>query len=166
MGKIFSKYLQPWIQPKVSKSSTGLYQIMNHSNQSDLCEVLKIQNFVLSEGPRLSERLNPTGDSNKFGNIEKKLYCLLGNGRDKFFTIPQIVNELLLRNYPEFLAFNGSSKMVIFVPEWYLTKAVKYIEPSRGPQLQEFSDQASNACPERKRYFEVEYGCGIPLSFR
>ena len=101
MGKLFSKYSQPWIQQEVSRSSTGLYQIMNHSNQSDLCEVLKIQNFVLSEGPRLTERLNTTEDSNKFGNIEKKLYCLLGNGRDKFFTIPQVVNELLLRNYPD-----------------------------------------------------------------
>ena len=44
--------------------------------------------------------------------------------------------------------------MVIFVPEWYLTKAVKYIEPSRGPQLGQFSHEAANACPERKKYFE------------
>ena len=46
MGKLFSKYSQPWIQQEVSRSSTGLFEVANHSNHSDLCEVLKIQNFA------------------------------------------------------------------------------------------------------------------------
>jgi hypothetical protein len=45
---------------------------------------------------------------------------------------------------------------VTFLPEWYLTKNPKYADPSRGPQLQEYSEQMANSqlCPERKKVFE------------
>ena len=34
------------------------------------------------------------------------------------------------------------------------TKAVKYVEPGRGPQLQSYAEVVSNMYPERKKYFE------------
>ena len=71
--------------------------------------------------------------------IHKTLYCLLGNGRKVVLTIPEIVDELLHRNYPELIDFNGTKKLVIFVPEWYLTKAIKYVEPSRGQELLDYT---------------------------
>ena len=58
------------------------------------------------------------------------------------------------RNYPEIVDFDGTEKLVTFVPEWYLTKAPKLADPSRGPQLQGYSEQMVNECPERRRYFE------------
>ena len=126
----------------------------DHSHSSALCEILNLQTFTLSEGPKLKELLTSLEGLQKFGNIQNKLHCLLGNGRNEVLLIPDIVDELLLRNYPEILEYNGASKLVIFVPEWYLTKAVNYIEPSRGAELQEFAKEAANACPEREKYFE------------
>ena len=98
--------------------------------------------------------MKPSSGSDKFGKIEKKLYCLLGNGRNEILEIPEIVDELLTKNYPELKEFNGTEKLVIFVPEWYLTKAIKYVEPTRGSELQRQSEQAADLCPERRRYFE------------
>ena len=130
--------------------------VEQHTNSSDLCDILKIQNFSKSEGPSLKDKLQPDQRSNKFGKIHKNLNCLLGNGRDQVLTIPEIVEELLPRNYPEVVDFDGTKKLVTFVPEWFLTKAPKYIEPSRGPQLQDYSEQVANeqSCPERKKVFE------------
>ena len=125
-----------------------------HSNSSSLCTVLEKQHFEESEGPSLNERLQPDEISKKFGKIQKNLYCLMGNGNNTMLTIPEIVAELLPRNYPELVDFNNSKRLLIFIPEWYLAKAAKYIEPSRGPQLQEYSKTLANVCPERKKYFE------------
>mgnify|MGYP001440582905 CR=1 FL=1 len=128
-----------------------------HSNSSPLCATLKNENFQRSEGPSLEERLKPDQMSTKFGKIEKNLYGLLGNGRNQVLTIPEIVAEVLPRNYPEVVDYDGTGKLAIFIPEWYLTKAMKYVEPSRGPQLQEQSERLANRsslCPERRKYFE------------
>ena len=131
-----------------------------HLNDTNFCKVLKKQNFKLIEGTTLEEKLlDSSGKSDKFGKIQKKLHCLLGNGRNVTLTIPETANELLIRNYPELVEFQGDTqekKMVIFVPEWYLTKAVKYVEPSRGEQLERYSEEAKAAaeCPERKKVFE------------
>ena len=45
---------------------------------------------------------------------------------------------------------------MIFVPEWYLAKVgtIKYVDPSRGKELRDYSEQVTNLCPERKEYFE------------
>ena len=130
--------------------------VEEHKNTGDLCDILKIQNFSKSEGQSLKDKLQPDQGSNKFGKIHKNLNCLLGNGRDQVLTIPEIVEELLPRNYPEVVDFDDTKKLVTFVPEWYLTKAPKFIDPSRGPQLQEYSEQMANEllCPERKKVFE------------
>ena len=125
-----------------------------HSNKSDLCDILKNQNFTKSDGPNLKEKLKSEEGSNKFGKIYKKLIVLLGNGKNLVLTIPEIAEELLLRNYPELIGFDGSQKCVIFIPEWYLAKAVRYVDPSRGPELQQYSEQSANLCPERRMYFE------------
>ena len=131
-----------------------------HLNDTSFCKVLKKQNFKLIEGTTLEEKLlDSSGKSDKFGKIQKKLHCLLGNGRNVTLTIPETANELLIRNYPELVEFQGDTqekKMVIFVPEWYLTKAVKYVEPTRGKQLEKYSEvaEAEAECPERKKYFE------------
>ena len=130
-----------------------------HLNDTSACEVLQKQNFKLIEGTTLEEKLIPSRESDKFGKIQKKLNCLLGNGRNVTLTISETANELLIRNYPELVEFQGDTlekKMVIFVPEWYLTKAVKYVEPSRGKQLERYCEEAIAAaeCPERKKVFE------------
>ena len=127
---------------------------VEHSNTGGLCNILKNQKFTQSEGPCLKERLKPEQGPNKFGKIHKNLNCLLGNGRDQVLTIPEIVEELMPRNYPEIVDFDGTEKLVTFVPEWYLTKAPKLADSSRGPQLQDYSEQMANECPERRRYFE------------
>ena len=132
------------------------YDVEQHTNTGDLCGVLKSKIFSKTEGPCLNDKLKPDEEPNKFGKIHKNLHCLLGNGRDQVLTIPEIVEELLPRNYPEIVDFDGTKKLVTFVPEWYLTKNPKYADPSRGPQLQEYSEQMANLqlCPERRKVFE------------
>ena len=132
------------------------YDVVQHANTSVLCDILKKQNFDKSEGPFLEDRPKPDRGPNKFGKIHKNLNCLLGNGRNQVLTIPEIVDELFPRNYDEMIHFDGTEKLVTFVPEWYLTKAPKYVDPSRGPQLQEYSERMANEqlCPERKKVFE------------
>merc|ERR1711971_259473 len=127
--------------------STLTSTLPEHSNEF-LCGILKTQNFNSSDGPKLEERLTNFQDSPKFGKIQKTLACFMGYGRNETLTIPEIVDRLLPRNYPELEEFNGTRKLVIFVPEWYLTKAVKYVDPSRSAPLQQYSEDAANACPE------------------
>ena len=132
------------------------FNVEQHTSTGVLCDFLKTENFSKSEGQSLNDKLQPDEGPNKFGKIHKSLNCLLGNGRDQVLTIPEIVEELLPRNYPGFIDFDGTEKLVTFVPEWYLTKAPKFADPSRGPQLQDYSERMANEqlCPERKKYFE------------
>ena len=126
----------------------------NHSNESIFCDVMKDQTFVCPHGhhTKLTEKLNDGLE--KFEKIQRRLYCLLDNGRNEIFTIHEVVDELLQRNYPELNDFDGTQQLAIFVPEWYLTRSIKYVEPSRGRDLLSYSDQAMSLCPERKKYFE------------
>ena len=117
---------------------------VEHLNTGALCDILRNQKFIKSEGPCLKDRLKPDQGTNKFGKIHKNLCSLLGNGRDQVLTITEIVEELLLRNYPEIVDFDGTEKLVTFVPEWYLTIAPKLADPSRGPQLQGYFEQMVN----------------------
>jgi hypothetical protein len=136
------------------KPATVSNHDVEHTNTGGLCNILKNQKFTQSEGPCLKERLKPEQGPNKFGKIQKQLSCLLGNGRNQVLTIPEIVDELMPRNYPELVDFDGTEKLVTFVPEWYLTKAPRFVDPSRSPQLQDYSEQMANECPEQRRYFE------------
>ena len=60
------------------------------------------------------------------------------------------------RNYPEVLAWDGLSKLVVFVPEFYLNKATEYVNPEEGPKLLEdckdLADAETN--PERKKHLK------------
>ena len=128
-----------------------------HSNQSPFCELMKNQTFYSSNGPKLKEKVKPKNESDKFGKIEKSLNCLLGNGQNGTFPIREVAEHLLIRNYPEVASFDGKGKLVIFVPEWFLSKAVKCVDPSQSTKLQGYSTELvndPNLCPERKKYFE------------
>ena len=171
MGNLFGK-IETGIKPSTIRrnSDCGLQNIVlqspeseivsnhdiEHTNTGALCDILRNQKFIKSEGPCLKDRLEPDQGANKFGKIHKNLSSLLGNGRDQVLTIPEIVEEIMPRNYPEIVDFDGTKKLVTFVPEWYLTKNPKYADPSRGPQLQEYSEQIANSqlCPERRKVFE------------
>jgi hypothetical protein len=108
-----------------SSPNVNSYDVQQHKNTGVLCDILKRQKFNKSEGPCLKDKLNPEQGPNKFRKILKNLNCLLGNGRDQVLTIPEIVEELMPRNYPELVEFDGNRKLVTFVPDWYLTKAPK-----------------------------------------
>ena len=85
----------------------------------------------------------------------KELIVLLGHG--KFAnSIPEAVATLMVRNYPELVKWTGKEQeaIVIFIPEYYLSKAVKYVDPSKGAQKLEYSKQAAEAIPERKQEFK------------
>ena len=142
--------------PDIPTPIEDSFNVEQHTNTGVLCDVLKTENFSKSEGQSLNDKLQPDDGPNKFGKIHKSLNCLMGNGRDQVLTIPEIVDELLPRNYPGFIDFDGTEKLVTFIPEWYLTKASKFVDPSRGPQLQEYSKQMANEqlCPERRKVFE------------
>ena len=145
---------QEHLNTDFSAQSEDSSDVVQHTNTSHLCDTLNNQNFSKSEGPSLKDKLQPDQGDNRFGKIQKNLNCLLGNGRNQVLTIPEIVEELMPRNYPEWVDFDGTGKLVTFVPDWFLTKAPKYIDPSRGPQLKGYSEQMANECPERRRYFE------------
>ena len=128
-----------------------------HSNQSPFCDLMKNQTFYSSQGPKLKEKLKPISESDKFGSIEKNLNCLLGNGQNGFFPIPDIAERLLFRNYPEVVSFDGKGKLVIFVPEWFLSKAFKCVDPSHSKMLEDYSTELvnnPNLCQERRKYFK------------
>ena len=71
----------------------------------------------------------------KLRKIMKELIVLLGHG--KFAnSIPEAVATLMVRNYPKLVEWSGKEHeaIVIFIPEYYLSKAVKYVDPSKGAQ--------------------------------
>ena len=83
----------------------------------------------------------------------KELIVLLGHG--KFAnSIPEAVAKLMERNYPELVKWSGKDAIVIFIPEYYLSRAFKYVDPSKIDQKLEYSKQAAEAMPERKQEFK------------
>ena len=83
----------------------------------------------------------------------KELIVLLGHG-EFANSIPEAVAKLMVRNYPELVKWSGKEAIVIFIPEYYLSKAVKYVDPSKGAQKLEYSKQAAEAMPERRQEFK------------
>ena len=86
---------------------------VEHTNTGALCDILRNQNFIKSEGPCLKDRIKPDQGPNKFGKIHKNLSSLLGNGRDQVLTIPEIVEEIMPRNYPEIVDFDGTVSLAL-----------------------------------------------------
>ena len=68
--------------------------------------------------------------------ILKELFVLLGHG-ERAKNLQDAVARLLVRNYPELVEWTGGTKLVIRIPDFYLNKAVKYVDPKRGGQLLE-----------------------------
>ena len=115
----------------------------------DLDAYLKICPFDLTSSQDASSR------NQKIRHILKNLYVLLGSGeyaRDA----KEAVSKLMSRNYPEVLAWDGLSKLVVFVPEFYLNKATEYVNPEEGPKLLEdckdLADAETNL--ERKKHLK------------
>ena len=96
------------------------------------------------------------GSSNREKNLKKigkGLLDLLGQA-DRAVSIPEAIAILSGNNYPEVENWNGDMKLQIFIPEKYLNKAVKYVDPKRGEQLLGFCEEIIRSNPERKNEFE------------
>ena len=96
----------------------------------------------------IAKRLKPkkefTNKEKKLRKIMKDLIVLLGNGVIAK-TIPEAVAKLLVRNYPKLVESDGTGKLVIFVPDYYLSslKMARYIDSSRGPELEASAKKAA-----------------------
>ena len=116
---------------------------------SELDAYLKIYPFDLTSSHNASSR------NQKIRHILKNLYVLLGHGQ-RARDIKEAVAKLMIRNYPEILEWDGVSKLVVLVPEFYLNKATEYVNPEDGPNhLRDLDDLAlSEANPERREHLE------------
>ena len=85
----------------------------------------------------------------KLRKIMNQLIILLGHGQI-VRSIPEAVAALLLRNYPDLVMWNGETKLVIFVPDYYLTKAIRYVDPKHGEQVMKKLEAAARLNPDRK----------------
>ena len=83
----------------------------------------------------------------------KGLFDLLGP-EDRAKDIHQLIAKLFSKNYPEVENWNGDTKLQVFIPEEYLNKAVKYVDPKRVDQLLGFCEEIVKSNPERKNEFE------------
>ena len=164
------------------EDSNSVEQPTNSGIQCNFCpsDVIKLQMLDLSPsqsieldvipesteepGPsrelkNIAKRLKPkkefTNKEKKLRKIMRDLIVLLGNGVIAK-TIPEAVAKLLVRNYPKLVESDGTGKLVIFVPDYYLSslKMARYIDPSRGPELEASAKKAAELHPERKKDFE------------
>ena len=124
--------------------------IMAHSIlRCDLDDFFKIHPFDLTTSQNEGSR------TQKIRNVLKNLYVLLGHGQQAR-DIEEAVAKLMERNYPEILAWDGKSKLVVFVPEFYLNKATDYVNPEDGPRLLRDCEDLTLAetDPERKKHLK------------
>ena len=122
------------------------------SNTFESCyldDYLKIHQFDLTSSQDASSR------NQKIRNILKNLYVLLGHGQHAR-DIKEAVSKLMQRNYQEILAWDGKSKLVVFVPEFYLNKATEYVSPEDGPRLLRDCEDLTRAetNPERRKHLK------------
>ena len=89
----------------------------------------------------------------KLQKIMKELITLLGHGQQAR-SLPEAVAKLLERNYPDLVDWDGKNKLVIFVPDYYLNKAVCYVDPKRAEVLLKNLEAVVESMPERKAEFE------------
>ena len=115
----------------------------------DLDDFFKIHPFDLTSSQNVGSR------TQKIRNILKNLYVLLGHGQHAR-DIEEAVSKLMVRNYPEILAWDGKSKLVVFVPEFYLNKATEYVSPEDGPRLLRDCEDLtlSDTNPERRKHLK------------
>ena len=115
----------------------------------DLDAYLKIYPFDLTSSQDASSR------NQKIRHILKNLYVLLGHG-EHARDAKEAVAKLMSRNYPEILEWDGLSKLVVFVPEFYLNKATEYVNPEDGARrLRDCEDLTlAETNPERKKHLK------------
>ena len=99
--------------------------------------------------------IGPILGNKKIRKILKNLYILLGHGQQAR-DIKEAVTKLMQRNYEEILTWDGKSKLVVFVPEFYLNKATEYVSPEDGPRLLRDCEDLTLAetNPERKKHLK------------
>ena len=148
---------------------------MADSNACEFCDVLKVQDFdmtkiavevpVIPDAPpaetaremkKVQKKLakkNLSKRDKKLRKIMRDLIFLLGHNQ-RVNSIPEAVAALLKRNYPDLIEWNGDSKLVIFVPDYYLNKAVKYVNPKGGKEVLKNLKEVAESNPDRKEEFE------------
>ena len=145
MGSVLSRYLKhPANSCENPRNPTS-----NSFVTCDLDAYLKIHPFDLTSSQNASSR------NQKIRHILKNLYVLLGHGQ-RARDIKEAVAKLMSRNYPEILEWDGLSKLVVFVPEFYLNKATEYVNPEDGPKLLKDCEDLVSAetDPERRKHLE------------
>ena len=142
MGSVLSQCLK---QPE-SSSENPCNPASNSFVSCDLDAFLKIYPFNLSSSQNVSSR------TQKIRYILKNLRVLVGHGQPAK-DIREAVATLMSRNYPEILAWDGLSKLVVFVPEFYLNQATEYVNPEDGPKLLSDCEDLvlAETNPERKK---------------
>ena len=148
---------------------------MADSNACEFCDVLKVQDFDMTkiavevpvtpdappaetarEMKKVQKKLakkNLSKRDKKLRKIMRDLIFLLGHNQ-RVNSIPAAVAALLERNYPDLVEWNGDTKLVIFVPDYFLNKAVKYADPKRGDEVLKNLKQVAESNPDRKEEFE------------
>ena len=144
MGSLLSCFKKP-----ANSSESPCNPESNTSVSCDLDDFLKIYPFDLTSSHNVSSR------NQKIRHILKNLRILVGHGQPAE-DIKEAVATLMSRNYPEILAWDGLSKLVVFVPEFYLNKATEYVNPEDGPKLLGDCEDLVNAETnvERKKLLE------------
>ena len=152
---------------------------MAESNPCNYCAYLTIQNFNLAPGVEVKVDVIPEGHATdvtkevkkigkkfaqkkeeiskkdkKIRKILKELFVLLGHG-ERVKNLPEAVAKLLARNYPELVEWNGDTKLVIRIPDFYLNKAVRYVDPKRGEQLLQNCEHTIGLKVSRKEEFDT-----------
>ena len=71
----------------------------------------------------------------------------------------------MLRNYDYLYNFDGKQKFQVFIPEFYLTKAVQYVDPSNGQELLEKTKDAvdKSSSSENKEFYQKEEKIAIEM---
>ena len=155
MGSVLSRCLKQPInssenpQP-VNRSENPSNPERNSFVRCNLDAYLKIHQFDLTSSQNASSR------NQKIRHILKNLYVLLGHGQQAR-DIKEAVATLMSRNYPEVLSWDGFSKLVVFVPEFYLNKATEYVNPKVGSKLLRDCEDLTHAetNPERRKHLKT-----------
>ena len=135
-------------EPATKSSENPCNPESNTFESCDLDAYLKIHQFDLTSSQNASR-------NQKIRNILKNLYILLGHGQHAR-DVKEAVSKLMQRNYQEILTWDGKSKLVVFVPEFYLNKATEYVNPEDGPRLLRDCEDLTRAetNPERKKHLK------------
>ena len=116
--------------------------------ECNFCAVMKIRKFNTTATPNINGNVaEKVRREKKLRKIMKGLIMLLGHG-ERTTSVPDAVAKLMVRNYPELVDWKGDNKLVIFVPEFYLNKAIKYVDPEKGATKLKYCKEVIESKPE------------------